>query len=342
MAGECKNGGESNWVDRKRGHDATFHQRFLRPTMPMKYLLLFLVLAATLLRAAQPLSYEERAAQLKSFYERELPKIPQAAIKLVDQCYLENEVRGFSPDSSQKLDLFVPSGEGPFPLLVNIHGGGWHSGGKEGGIALARSYLPKGIAVASLTYRLVKDAAFPAQIEDCNAAIAWLRTHAQEYRLDPGKIAVTGHSAGAHLCALIAATGDKTIFKNPQKVQAAVCASGPFDLDRDRGQWPEKSFLRNERDPMFPFFPNKVYDAAFARYASPQSYIHAGMPPMYIVHGDSDRLVPLGQAQVFAEDLKKAGVEVTWRATAGRDHGNVIDEQTKAEVTAFIVKHLKD
>jgi acetyl esterase/lipase len=309
----------------------------------MKILVVTLLLAvsATRLLAAAPLSYEERTAQLAAFYEKVLPKLPEGTIKVVDQSYVDNEVRGFSPDSSQKLDLFVPAGPGPFPLLVNIHGGGWHSGGKEGGVALAMAYLPKGIAVASLTYRLVKDAAFPAQIEDCNAAIAWLRAHAEQYHLNPDKIAVTGHSAGAHLCALIAATGDKAVFKDPQKVQAAVCASGIFDMDRERGQWPKKNFLWNERDPMFPFFPNKTYDADFARYASPQSYIHAGMPPMYIVHGDSDTVVPFGQAQVFAEDLQKAGVEVTWRAAVGRDHGNVMDDAAKAETTAFIEKHLK-
>jgi len=309
-------------------------------TMNPVVVLLFVFTVAGL-KAAEPLSYEERAAQISAFYARELPKLPEGTIKVVDQPYVDEEVRGFSPDSSQKLDLFVPAGPGSFPLLVNIHGGGWHSGGKEGGVALAQAYLPKGIAVASLTYRLVKDAPFPAQIEDCNAAIAWLRAHAQEYQIKPDRVAVTGHSAGAHLCALIATTGDKSIFKNPQKVQAAVCAAGIFDMDRDRGQWPEKSFLRNERAPMMLFFPGKTYDEAFARYASPQSYIHAGMPPTYIVHGDSDRLVPIGQARVFADDLKKAGVDVTWRVTAGRDHGDVMDKGARAEVAAFLENHLK-
>ena len=286
-------------------------------------------------------TYEEREAQIKSFYDKQLSSLPASTVKVIDQSYVENSPRGIAPESSQKLDLFVPAGNGPFPLIINIHGGGWHAGGKEGGIGHAKTYLPKGIAVASLNYRWVQDAPFPAQIEDCNAAIAWLRNNASKYHINPDKIGVTGHSAGAHLCALIAATGDGTTFKNPQKVQAAVCASGPFDIDRERGQWPQKSFLWNERDAMFPFFPNKTYDGVFARYASPQSYIHAGMPPILIVHGEKDTLVPLGQAQVFADDLKKAGVDATIRVTAGRDHGTVMDDAAKAEAITFFEKHLK-
>ena len=205
---------------------------------------------------------------------------------------------------------------------------------------LATPCLPKQIAVASLNYRWVQDSSFPAQIEDSNAAIAWLRDHASKYHLNPDEIGIIGHSAGAHLCALIAATGDGTTFKKPQKVQAVVCQSGPFDLDRERGQWPKGSFLWNERDPMFPFFPTKTYDSAFARYASPQSYIHSGMPPILIVHGDKDTLIPLAQAQIFADGLKTAGINATLCVTAGRGHGDVMDDAAKAEVIAFFEKNL--
>ena len=312
--------------------------------MKIPHLLLSVILAIPSLHsqaADKPqATYEEQQAQINASYKNQLPSLPAGAIKVVDQVYVDHAQKGIAPDSSQKLDLFVPAGNGPFPLIINIHGGGWHAGGKLGGISLARIYLPKQIAVASLNYRWVQDASFPAQIEDCNAAIAWLRSHASQYHLNPDKIGLTGHSAGAHLCAMIAATGDGTTFKNPQKVQAAVCAAGPFDLDRERGQWPKTSFLWNARDAMFPFFPTKTYDGAFARYASPQSYIHRGIPPILIVHGDKDTLVPLGQAQSFASGLKQAGVDATFRVTLGRDHGSVMDEAAKAESIAFFEKHL--
>jgi acetyl esterase/lipase len=287
-----------------------------------------------------PPSYEEQQAKIKSLYQKLLPSLPKGTVSLIDQPYVENPPKGIMPDSTQKLDLFVPAGKGPFPLIVVIHGGGWHAGGKDWGIAAAQTYLPKGFAVAGIDYRWVQDAPFPAQIEDCNTAITWLRAHASQYHLDPDRIGVMGHSAGAHLCALIATTGDGTTFKNPQKVQAVLCESGPFDLDRDRGKWPLKTMMWKDPDPMASFFPEKKYDGAFARYASPQSYIHPGIPPIMIVHGEKDTLVPSGQAEVFAEDLKKAGVDVDFRITVGRDHGTVMDDKAKADAVAFFERYL--
>ena len=181
-------------------------------------------------------------------------------MSLIDQAYVPNPIHGSTPDSSQLLDLFVPAGPGPFPVVVNIHGGGWHAGGKEGGIGASKPYLHAGIAYASVGYRLVQDAHFPAQIDDCNDAIGWLRAHAAQYHLDPNEVGVFGHSAGGHLCALIGTTGDTTTFKNPQKVQAVVCASGVYDLDRDRGKWPKSMFMWNAKDAMMPFFPTGTYD----------------------------------------------------------------------------------
>lgn len=288
-----------------------------------------------------PLSYGNQLSRIQSHYRKLLPALPAGTVSLIDLPYVENPPRGTIPDSTQKLDLFVPKGDGPFPLIVVIHGGGWHGGGKDWDLEAASVYLPRGFAVAGIDYRLVQDASFPAQIDDCNAAIAWLRAHASQYHLDPGRIGVMGHSAGAHLCALIATTGDGKTFKNPQKVQAVLCESGPFDLDRDRGLWPPKTMMWKDPDPMTPFFPGKKYDAGFARYASPQSYIHAGIPPMMIVHGELDTLVPLGQARVFAEGLKKAGVDVDFHISTGRDHGTVMDGKAKSDAIAFFEKHLK-
>ena len=286
-------------------------------------------------------SYEEQEAESKAFYEKQLPSLPPGTIAVVDQVYVDCPApKGISPGSSQKLDLFVPPGSGPYPVIVHIHGGGWHSGDKKGGASMAKGFLPKGIATASIDYRWVQDAPFPAQIEDCNAALTWLRTNAAKYHLDPNRMIVAGHSAGGHLCALITTTGDGTTFKNAQKVQGAVCMSGVFDMDRERGNWPKNSVLYNPRDPLWPFFPNRAYDGAFARYASPQSYIHSGIPPTLVIHGDNDTLVPIEQAKTFADGLKKAGIDSTFLATAGRGHGNVMDEPAKAEMIAFLVKHL--
>ena len=289
-----------------------------------------------------PLTYEQRAAQIDAFYAKLPSRFPAGTVELFKQPYeADTSFHGIYPDSNQMLDLAVPPGNGPFPVVIWIHGGGWHSGAREGAMGDCVPYLQNGFAYASIGYRWVQDAPFPAQIEDCNDAIGWLRAHAATYHLDPNAIGVMGHSAGAHLCALLAATGGGTTFKNPQPVQAAVCFSGVYDLDRDRGQWPHSMFLWNPHDPMFPFFPQRVYDSTFAQYASPQSYIHPGMPPILIFVGDQDKSVPVGQAQVFADDLKKAGVDVTFELEAGKDHGSVVSAETRAQTLAFFQQKLR-
>ncbi|MEI9960258.1 MAG: prolyl oligopeptidase family serine peptidase [Limisphaerales bacterium] len=104
-------------------------------------------------------------------------------------------------------------------------------------------------------------------------------------------------------------------------VHAAVCWAGPFDLDRERGNWPTNMFAWNANDPFNKtFFPEGVYDRDFARKSSPASYIHKGIPPMLIVHGGQDSVVPLGQAAAFACGLKQAGSDVIFRIDP--DHGH--------------------
>lgn len=107
-----------------------------------------------------------------------------------------------------KLDLFVPEkADGPLPLIIWIHGGGWQNGSKDGCPPLRAGYTERGYAVASINYRLSGHATFPAQIEDCKAAIRFLRANAEKYNIDPNRIGVWGASAGGHLVALLGTTG---------------------------------------------------------------------------------------------------------------------------------------
>src|SRR4029077_7199543 len=106
-----------------------------------------------------------------------------------------------------KLDLYLPkSADGPLPLVVWVHGGAWRAGSKEQTPALF--LLTRGYAVASINYRLSQHARFPAQIEDCKAAIRWLRAHAEEYNLAPDHFGAWGASAGGPLVALLGTSGD--------------------------------------------------------------------------------------------------------------------------------------
>lgn len=275
-----------------------------------------------------------------------IAKLPARSSHDLDVAYVSGAQPGSKPDSVQTLDLYVPPGKGPFPLVFWIHGGGWHSGSKlESGIHLALRFVPKGFALASVNYRLSADAPFPAQIEDCNAALAHLRHRAEAYRIDPDRVGVVGHSAGAHLAALMACTGNSQRFGSDPKaslrVQAAVCWATPADLDRDRGKWPTTSMMHSAEDaPLWAFFPNRRYEGEFARMASPASHVHPDMPPMAFVHGQKDELVPPGQALAFVDLLKRAGVRVKLRVDPNRGH-NVMNAESVSEAVGFLTSTLK-
>jgi acetyl esterase/lipase len=277
--------------------------------------------------------------------QRLVAKLPSGSKHHLHVDYVPGTKPGGKPGSAQNLDLYVPPGKGPFPLVFWIHGGGWHSGTKDNGINLALKFLPKGFALASVNYRLTPDAPFPAQIEDCNAALAYLRKHSAKYHLDSRRVGALGHSAGAHLAALMAVTGEGEKFSpgSPEsvRVQAAVCWATPADLDRERGNWPKTSMMFNgPQAPLWHFFPGKTYDAAFARQASPASYVHPRIPPLIFVHGAKDTLVPPGQALAFVDALKKEGVNVTLRLEPDRAH-DVMNPTSVDEAIAFFTRTLK-
>src|SRR4051794_7366508 len=108
----------------------------------------------------------------------------------------------------QQLDLYLPNASQKLPLIIWIHGGAFRMGSKEGleFDQVPLEYLARGYAVASINYRLSQHALFPAQIEDCKAAVRWLRTHAQQFNLDADRFGAWGPSAGGHLAAMLGTT----------------------------------------------------------------------------------------------------------------------------------------
>lgn len=252
----------------------------------------------------------------------------------------------------QKLDLYLPktvegqsAANAKRPLIVWVHGGAWLEGNKDGCPAVR--FTSDGYAVASINYRLSQHAIFPAQIQDCKAAIRWLRANADKHGIDPNRIGVWGASAGGHLVALLGTAGDVNAFDvGPNagvssRVQAVCDFFGPTDFTKmsdfpgvenhDAPDSPESKLVGG------PIQENKDK----VRRANPITYVTKDDPPFLIVHGDADPIVPYNQSVLLRDALDRAGVKVTLYTVQGGGHGGFKDPQVDVLVTEFFNKQLK-
>lgn len=245
----------------------------------------------------------------------------------------------------QTLDLYLPEStvtveaQPVVPLVVWIHGGGWRDGDKR---AVEVDYLlSEGYAVASLNYRLSGDAIFPAQIQDVNAALGFLRDHAAEYHLDRDRFVVGGESAGAHLATLAGLSANErsdTFMTDPDvRIVAIVNFFGPTDLT-------VAAMLEDEPEDLVALLGGTAREKPdLARAASPVSWIDAVDPPVLTIHGDADRIVPVSQGQLLDSALADAGVEHTLVVIPEAPHGGPAFEtgEIQAAVIAFLSEALK-
>ncbi len=237
-------------------------------------------------------------------------------------------------DEAQKLDLYLPekATDKPLPLVVHIHGGGW-VGGNKFPCPVAMMVLT-GYAVASVEYRFSQKATFPAQIQDCQAAIRWLRAHSKQYNLDAEHVGVVGGSAGGHLSALVGTAGGKKAFamiggneEQSDRVQAVCDIFGPTDFTTVVQQAAEDKNVKNifefntPKDPYSSLIGAKLDDKVKAEAVSPVHYVSKDNPPTLILHGTHDTLVPFAQSEEFAAALKEQGVAVWFQKLPGSGHG---------------------
>jgi acetyl esterase/lipase len=245
----------------------------------------------------------------------------------------------------QKLDLFIPpNAPAAAPLLVWIHGGAWTSGSKEN--SPATGMAGKGWVVASLNYRLSQHATFPAQLEDCKAALRFLRAHAAEYHIDKNRVAVWGASAGGHLAALLGVTGTTREFDTGAHLDQSSAVSCVIDWfgPTDFLHWGNQSVIsaENKDDVVAKLFGGPVSkNLELAKKGSPITWVSKASAPTLIMHGDKDPLVPLQQSQTFAAAMKQAEVPCVLQIYPGQGHGGprFNDDAARKLMIDFVEKH---
>ncbi|NLS97636.1 MAG: alpha/beta hydrolase [Planctomycetaceae bacterium] len=267
----------------------------------------------------------------------------------------DNITYGQAGDTELKLDLARPEGDGPFPAIVFIHGGGWSGGNRQGYRGQIQEAAKRGYVAATISYRLMKfdeskketttaTPIFPAQIHDAKAAIRWVRANAKTYHVNPDRIGVTGGSAGGHLSLLVGLTDPASNLEgesgNPDqssRVQAVVNVFGPTDM----APCYEKSSVAW----IFRLFMGGTPSEAAERYkaASPLTYVSKDDPPVLTLHGDKDALVPVEQAKTLDEKMKAVGADHTLMVFEGKGHGFGGESGKKAADATwdFFDQHLK-
>lgn len=253
---------------------------------------------------------------------------------------------------SMLMDLRIPDGSGPFPVILYLHSGAWITGDRKGGPAIRQA--SRGYAVASIDYRLAPQSTWPSQIEDCKAAVRWLRANTARFDLDPDRIGVFGTSAGGHLAAVLGTTSDRPELEglylgNPQfstAVKVVVDFYGPTDLLK----------LDEQKLPCYGLDANAFYMPPSllmgcpiqqcrekTETANPINYITRDDPPFLIMHGMLDCLVPWQQSQMLYDALHASGLNATLYLLPTAEHADsqFDDQKYKQIVSDFLDKYLR-
>jgi len=238
-------------------------------------------------------------------------------------------------DYPQKLDLFVPNFAvtKPVPCIIFIHGGGWQVHKRAWFESFARYAAFKGYAAVTIDYRMLHAVDSPLEcVYDAKAAVRWVRANAAKYHIDPNKIGVSGASAGGHLAAILATSGDVPDVEGrvgnlhvSSEVQAAVGLATPA-LTGKRFSWP---WNRGEKPKWF----NKI---------SPYRYIDKGDAPMKFIHGTADKTVDPDDAKDLYEAYKKNGLTTEIEFIEGAGHVFYMNEETAAKVLGFFKQILEN
>lgn len=229
---------------------------------------------------------EQKAQATAAYWQRDVPYGEAAGQKLL-------------------LDAFVPAGEGTFPVVLIVHGGGWMAGDKAADIVPVFAPVATNFTLFSINYRLAPTNRWPACFEDVQTAIRWVKKHAPEFKGDPQRLALLGYSAGGHLVTLAGVRAQPDT-----QVQAIAAFAPPTDLVADNERRGGLSLsMRN----LFGYESSNLTDnvRVLLRKNSSLTYVRPGLPPFLIINGSADKTVPLGQSTNFVTALQAARVDAT-------------------------------
>lgn len=259
----------------------------------------------------------------------------------------EKGIEYSNPDGQHlQLNMARPkTGDGPFPAVVCIHGGGFRAGHRDGYNGLCLKLAQHGYVTVTVSYRLAPKYQFPAAVHDTKAAVRWLRAHAKEYKIDPGRIGTTGGSAGGHLAQFLGVTagipmfeGDGGNSEQSSRVACVVNVYGPSDFTKSYG----KSVDAAE---VLPLFLGGNLDTARHNHilSSPLYWVTPNAAPTLCIHGTDDKYVAHEQAVWLIEKMKAADVDAELLTLPGAGHGFKGDDAVKADqaLLAFFDKRLK-
>lgn len=247
-------------------------------------------------------------------------------------------------ERSLQLDLYRPKNMGkPVPGIIFIHGGGWKDGSREIMKVYAIPFAQRGYVTTTISYRLSKEALFPAAVQDTKCAVRWMRANASKYNIHADRIGISGNSAGAHLALMAGYSSDVLELEGDgghadvsSRVQAVVDFYGPVDMTTDfaKSQGVVKSFLGKtyEEDP-------KLY-----AYASPITHLTRDDPPTLILHGTIDSTVPIDQADTLAKKLQEIGIQYIYEKYDGWPHtmdlAEAVNRRCQYQMNDFFAKYL--
>jgi len=305
-----------------------------------------------------PGTYDIELAGLSSTLEvlRPAPAIPTTTVEVT-----KDVEYGRVGDIPLLLDIYIPETPiaTPMPVVIWIHGGEFNKGDKSQGLLLRsiKALAEHGFFAVSINYRLSGVAPFPAAVEDSKCAVRWLRANAEKYNIDPNRIGVLGSSAGGHLSMMVGCVDETAGFEGSggwaefsSRVQAVCSYYGPTDLVTTYRKIEAMQGSVPDSFPYVQFLGSHLEEKPnMWKAASPINHVTTDDPPLLLVHGELDSVVPIIVSEKMYKTYRQTGLEASLIRVSGADHHfkQVADrhvspsiEEIEQIVLDFFVKHL--